>query len=106
MRFSPDGKHLAYLVPEGDKWRAVLDGNEGPKYDGIGEAKIVYSSDSKHAAYAAKKSNKWHVVLDGQEGPEYDTIIKNGPTFDAEGVLEYLATKDGLLYRVRMRPVR
>jgi len=32
-------------------------------------------------------------------------IIKNGPTFRADGVLEYLAIKGKTLYRVRHVPV-
>ncbi len=61
-------------------------------------------------AYAAKKGEKWVVIIDGQPGPEYDRIIAGGPTFHADGVLEYLAVKKAgekkALYRVKHVPVR
>ena len=32
---SSDGKHAAYWAKNGDKWLVVVDGVEGPPYDGI-----------------------------------------------------------------------
>ena len=56
-----------------------------------------------HVAYAAKKGSKRLVIVDGQEGPPYDEspIL---PTFRADGALEYLAVKDGVLLRVKQVP--
>jgi len=42
--------------------------------------------------------------VDGQAGATYDMVIKNGPTFHADGALEFLAVKDNSLYRVKYVP--
>ena len=44
--------------------------------------------------------------MDGKEGPAYDGIIPNGPTFRADGVLEYLAVKGDDLFRVKHVPIK
>lgn len=80
----------------------VIDGQAGPEYDGIGTP--VFSPDSKRVAYLAVKDKKCLVVIDGQAGPEYGMIVKGGPTFQADGTLEYLAIKSSGLYRVKHRP--
>ncbi len=55
-------------------------------------------------APAAWKGDKCVVVVDARPGPEYDVISQNGPAFHADGVLEYLAFKQGTLYRVKHVP--
>ena len=76
--FSPNGRHLAYLVAtkdaELDKEQqfVVLDGKEGKKYDGV--KKPIFSKDSKHIAYSVMKGPKRMVVVDGKEGPEFEML--------------------------------
>jgi hypothetical protein len=41
------------------------------------------------------------VIVDGKFGPEFDRVVKGGPTFRANRAVEYLAIRDGVLYRVR-----
>jgi Tol biopolymer transport system component len=76
--FSPDSRRLAYLGKRGNKWRMVVDGQEGPEI----EARVFYgplfSPDSQHALelqLQAKfggatffKGNRWDVleVRDGK----------------------------------------
>ena len=76
----------------------VVDGQAGPKYDGI--SRPIFSPDGKRVGYGAQKGAKWLVVVDGQAGPEYEWIAKGGPTFHADGTLEFLAVKSGGQYRV------
>ena len=102
--FSPDGKHIAYLAKRGAKFVVVLDEQPGPDYEAV--RKLAFSPDSGDLAYSAKKGNNWVVVVSGRSGPEYDGIVENGPTFHADGVMEYLAIRDKALYRVRHVPVR
>ena len=70
----------------------------------------LFSPDGKHVAYAAKNRNKWLVVVDGRPGPECGFIVRGGPTFHADGVLEYLAVKlvgkKKTLHRIKHVPVR
>ena len=81
----------------------VVEGHPSPEYDGIGEGP-VFSPDGKRVAYTAHKGNKQVGVVDDQAGPEYDAIGSGGPSFHADGVLEYLAIKNGTLYRVKHVP--
>ena len=64
----------------------------------------VFSPDGKRVAYAARKGAKWLVVVDGQQGAEYDEIGVGTLVFSPDGVLEYLAIKEGSLYRIRYEP--
>jgi Tol biopolymer transport system component len=100
--FSPDSKRVAYVAKKGEKSFVVIDGQAGQEYDGI--YKLAFSPDGKHVAYLAVKDKKCLVVIDGQEGPEYEVIVKGGPTFRADGTLEYLAIKSSSLYRVKHKP--
>ena len=97
---------MAYVAWKGDKLLVVVDGKEGPAYDEIGEGDPIFSPDGKRVAYVAWKGDKQLVVVDGEEGPAYDGIIRNGPTFCERGALEYLAQKDGVLFRIKHVPVK
>jgi len=142
--FSPDGQHYGYLAIRGTKWVAVLDGQEGPEYDGMASGSIAFNADGTRSAYVAGVGKQWQVVLDGTPGPvlqnvfegrvrisddglhhawlsrengkwvaildgqaaaeRYDTIVRNGPRCWADGTIEFLAWRDGTLYRVRYQP--
>ena len=142
--FSPDGHHYGYLAMRGKKWVAVIDGHEGPEFDGMVSGSIVFNADGTRSAYVAAVGKQWQVVLDGTPGPlmqnvfegrvrisddglhhtwlsrengkwipildgkpaaeRYDTIIRNGPRCWEDGTVEFLASRDGKLYRVRYQP--
>lgn len=104
LLFSPDGDRVAYVADISEKWRMVIDGQEGPEYDMILEGSPLFSLDGKLLAYIAIKKDKQFVVVDGKEGPQYDGIIKARLTFLADKTIEYLAHKDGTLYRVKHLP--
>lgn len=97
--FSRDGRHLAYVIPRGQKWSVVVDGQIGAEYDGIGRGSLLFSPDGTRVAYRAKKGKKWVVVVDGQAGAEYDDIAAGSLTFSPDGKhLAYVAFQgDGLL---------
>lgn len=100
--FSPAGKHSIYMMGKDQKRLVVMDGMEGSEYDGLGIP--VFSADDDSVAYIAKKDRKYVVVADGREGIDYDAIGQNGPAFQSDGTLEYLAIKLGILYRVKHAP--
>lgn len=102
--FSPDGKRLAYAAQKGQKHLVVVDGQKGTEYDEYGEGSLIFSPDGKHVAYGAQKGQKWAVVADGQASTEYDQFIKGSTILSTDGVLEYLAVKEGSLYRVKCIP--
>lgn len=86
ITFSPDSQRLAYHVNRmettsdpvshaanvknvSSHW--VIDGADGPEYDGVANA-IFFSPDSKRAAYFATRGKKSFAVIDGQEGKTTD----------------------------------
>jgi hypothetical protein len=73
---SPDGRHLAYIAKQWDKWFVVIDGKIDlmGNFNEIITESLTFSPDSKHLAYAALDSNKWHVVVDGKGSASFDEI--------------------------------
>lgn len=86
------------------KRAVVVDGHAGPEYDQIADGTPAFSPDGKHVVYGAKLGTKWFAVVDGQTLAGYDYIVKNSLRFQPNGVLEYLAVKEGSLYRVKHMP--
>ncbi|MGE5608514.1 MAG: hypothetical protein ACM359_04625 [Bacillota bacterium] len=82
--FSPDGKHLAYVVAkEGDTAAVVLDGVEGKTFDFIGD--VRFSPDGKRLACVAQRGSRSLVVIDGVEQGQYDRVEGGSLTFSADG---------------------
>jgi Tol biopolymer transport system component len=67
--FSPDGKHMMFVVKKGNekdktvKQMVVLEGVEGQWYEQV--AYPCFSKDGKYYAYAVKSSEVWQIVLNG-----------------------------------------
>lgn len=101
--FSPDSQRVAYACQTGKKWRVVVDGEPGPEYDYVHS--LTFSPDSRRVAYVAHRGKKRLVVVDGEPGPQYDSIIPGGPSFRPDGTIEWLALKDGGLWRVTVPPL-
>jgi hypothetical protein len=96
--FRPNNNRVAYGVIKGEKKVAVIDGEEGSPYDGIGGngASIALSPDGKSFAYAANIGKEWFVVLNGEEQRKYDDIAGGTPIFSPDGKrLFYGAKKEG-----------
>ena len=101
--FSHNGQHFAYVAQIGgtgelqiidgklvvvgtEKARQciVIDGKEGPTYDGL--EGMSFSSDGKHFAYVASKAKEgFFVVLDGKERGPYTKIGTQGPVLSPDG---------------------
>ena len=56
------------------RWYAVVDGKDGPDYDGIGADGVAFSPDSRRFAYTPAHGADWPVVLDGVEIGTYEQI--------------------------------
>jgi Tol biopolymer transport system component len=102
--FSPDGRHLAYCAQfahSGDV--VVVDGQQGPVYSQVSQP--AFSPESQHLAYWAcwwaGGRYKAAVVLDGCLSPECDAVLGHKCLFRRDGTLEFLALKDGVVWRVR-----
>jgi hypothetical protein len=80
------------MAQKDGKWTAVIDGRQGPQYDGV--ALPTFSPDSQRLVYMAQKDGKWTAVIDGRQGPQYDGVAL--PTFSPDSRhLAYIAQKDG-----------
>jgi dipeptidyl aminopeptidase/acylaminoacyl peptidase len=96
---SPDGKRIAFVAfpepkPSG-RMCMVVDGKEGPLYDGIDKRSPVFSADGRRIAYMAKKGDRFVVVVDGEESPEFDEL--SFPAFSPDGSrIAYFGVRDGV----------
>ena len=61
LRFSPDGKNLAYAAKLGEKWLIVVNNHEGKTYDGASD--LVFSPNSKYLASIVQMGPTEMVVL-------------------------------------------
>ncbi len=99
--FSPDGKRIAYVASQDDRWRVVVDGVDGTAYDRIDVGAPTFSPDSRHLAYFAERAGKQLIVIDGVEGPAYDSIDQDIPAFAADSRRwGYAARRDSLRYLI------
>ncbi len=96
LMFSPDGRRVAYVVPQQPKWRVFVDGLEPRAFHRILEP--LFSPDSRHVAYAAAIGTRWRVVIDGMEGTVYDAV--SGLRFDGPDRVSYVAIDGRSIVRV------
>lgn len=66
LRWSPDGRRLAWIAVTEEGQRLVVDGEKGPLKEGARE--IRFSPDGARLAYVASTSEGDRVVVDGVEG--------------------------------------
>jgi Tol biopolymer transport system component len=72
ITFSPDSKHIAYVVADtAENSFVVVDGEAGKNYQKIMEDSITFSPDSKRVAYVASENGKLFLVLDRRERKEF-----------------------------------
>jgi Tol biopolymer transport system component len=63
IRFSPDGKHLAYKAKKDGKWMLVLDERPGPGCEELAPGFPIFSPDSSRIAYGLKEGGFWKVAV-------------------------------------------
>lgn len=85
---SPNGKYIVLtgisLENKKEYASVILDGESGPRYDGI--ENLIFTEDSKHIIYIAKNFDGYYVVFDRTIIATYDygaTIYINGFIKDA-----------------------
>jgi hypothetical protein len=94
LTFDAAGRHVAYGVLDGDRYRLALDHCPGPPFEGLGD--IAFSPDGERLAYAAADGGRWRIVADGALGPALDGVFARTLRFDSEGVhLAYVAAVAG-----------
>ena len=106
LRFSPDSKRLEYHANKGQGWAMVIDGLEGPVWDGVVSWGGIFTPDLRHVAYLANDGGKYRAVVDGIPGPACDhigVITADQLTFHPDGTLEYTAMINDVLYRIHQK---
>jgi hypothetical protein len=94
------GAHrYAYVALDNGQYRAIVDGEAGPRYDGV-SVLPAFSEDGRHVYYAATDNGARFVVFDGHEDRHFRDIVPDSPRFTDRGTFEYLALADDGLYRV------
>lgn len=63
---SKSGLHVLVAAPKGSRQVYLHDGVEGPRFDRVGNAKVI-SADGKRHAYTAEVGTEEILVLDGKE---------------------------------------
>lgn len=84
LTFSPDGKRLAYNATRGKKCFLVLDGEEGPAYDGFGINCPVFGPDGRRTAYQAWRGKRAVVIVDGKEYGKWDAHWQRSVLFSPD----------------------
>ncbi len=80
IRFSPDGKRLAYSAGLEGRYFVDLDGRRGPDYDGVGH--LRFSADGGRFAYVRSRrrsfpfvfESRMAAVIDGKMEEEFDQV--------------------------------
>ena len=62
--FSPDGKRVACLGKENEKWTVVVDGSRWDTYDMAWQP--VFSPDGKNVAAKVEKNGRYTIVVNGR----------------------------------------
>jgi hypothetical protein len=128
--FSADGNHMAYAGERKGQCFVVFDSREEGGYPSVNLAKDrndalvvgphgerVYTvgvgsrepaprfDDPRYDEWVkTRKPGRRCVVVNGQPGPAYDEIVTYPLAFQEDGTLEYLAKRDGMLFRVTHTP--
>ncbi|MFA6973294.1 MAG: hypothetical protein WC238_00960 [Parcubacteria group bacterium] len=91
--FATFGDRNVYKIQRGDKWLVVLDGQESPLYDCVGNP--AFSPDGSQFAYSACLDGKTFVVIDGVPLTSgYDSISEIAFSPDGKK-LAYVAGREG-----------
>jgi hypothetical protein len=99
LTFSPDGKHLAFAVGEGNRWRVVYRGDTTGLYESVRH--LVVSPSGGHWACWTGNEGKWRCVVDGVKGRAFDATLSR-IVFDNENQLHYIARRRNTYYRVNV----
>jgi hypothetical protein len=97
--FSPDSKHLAYIIRPTPQWVIAVDSREENLGDDFIRGALAFTPDSKYAACIAKVGNKWMVAVGGAKAGDYDSAIANGRlVFDSPTNLHTIFVRKNKLY--------
>jgi WD40-like Beta Propeller Repeat len=101
IRFSEDGKHVAWAASEGgdgDTWSYYLDGRTfGAKYESVYPP--VFSANGRHIAWQAKQNKKSVLVVDGGEIATTEAV-EWGPQVLDSGTTRWVAREGTKVFEI------
>jgi WD40 repeat protein len=80
-----NGGRTAYAAAVGNEVCMVIDGKEGPRYEGVRYPGTVFGPQVKRVAYAVSKAGKSAVWIDSRESKWYDRVDYKSLTFSPDG---------------------
>jgi hypothetical protein len=90
--FTKNGR-LAYAAAVGKEVFAVVDGKEGPRYEGVRYPGTVFGPQGKRVAYAVRRAGKAGVWIDEQESRWYHMVDHESFAFSPDGTRFAFAAK-------------
>lgn len=100
--FSSTGEFVAYAaVLPSKKTGIIVNDKVLGEYDSVGAPS--FSPDGRHVTYRASVGDNLSVYVDGQVVTENIALVCE-PVYRHDGVLEYMATEKGMLFRVTSLP--
>lgn len=101
IRFSPDGKRVAYVVKKNGLYHVVENGVMGKGYDNISSNLGYYSPDSQTFIYGAQENGLWFIVNNAEEGHKYKIILLSESNYSHDSkTFAYLAINGAHIYLV------
>ena len=89
LRFSPDGKALAYVVTEEARGKTesfvVASDKPGKRYDAVLAPTLAFSPDGSQVAFAARRGEAIFVAVSGKELGPYHGVALRPVVFSATG---------------------
>ena len=73
------------MAVRGEKATVVVDGREGPLFDGVLRGTPVFSLDARRVAYAGKRRGKWQIIADGLVRYSYPLVKEYSVQFTPDG---------------------
>ena len=79
LRWSADGEHFSYTAFDGERWFAVVDGEDGQPFDAIA-GPVILSPDGSRSAFFATAAGVRYAIIDGKRSEPFDES-QRGATF-------------------------
>lgn len=104
VALGPDGKRIAFIAREGNKYFVIDGGAKGKEYEKV--EWLILSPDGKKIGYAPTEGDKMFLTIDGIETKRYDEIYF--PIFSSRGkdIAFFAREKEDALFIVNSKEMK